>query len=388
MDSFTSETEGDIIVSSGSASEEDDKQPSSYKGASTLKGWFQGHSFVKKNLHKPATCHHCSDLLWGILGTTGMVCEVCNFLAHEKCMRVVVTACTCIAPFLTKDPVPHCWSEIGHFKRKFCNVCRKRVDDLLALKCEICEYYSHYECLDFVAADCKQCAISTLTSAPKRPTNIPGTVETRNSYMMSRLLRNFSKFYTSNDPNELPLVDLADYEMNYKSISNASTTFTTNISSGANNTVTSCSTANTSSLSPITQSSLTSTPKTSTQHSSEGSGFALFEVTNALSLTSATTLTTLASSEEQASGGGTIKSTVNSSSLSPSANSSTTASSSHVQQSHHWREGNLPVNSKCASCRKTCWSAECLTGIRCEWCGVTVSDWFPSMAVLFTNMFG
>ncbi|VDO03540.1 unnamed protein product [Rodentolepis nana] len=39
---------------------------------------------------------------------------------------------------------------------------------------------------------------------------------------------------------------------------------------------------------------------------------------------------------------------------------------------HHWREGNLPANSKCSSCKKTCWSAECLTGMRCEWCGVTV----------------
>ncbi|KAM3179448.1 hypothetical protein ACTXT7_000563 [Hymenolepis weldensis] len=38
---------------------------------------------------------------------------------------------------------------------------------------------------------------------------------------------------------------------------------------------------------------------------------------------------------------------------------------------HHWREGNLPANSKCSSCKKTCWSAECLTGMRCEWCGVT-----------------
>ena len=41
---------------------------------------------------------------------------------------------------------------------------------------------------------------------------------------------------------------------------------------------------------------------------------------------------------------------------------------------HHWREGNLPANSKCSSCKKTCWSAECLTGMRCEWCGVTVSS--------------
>lgn len=63
---------------------------------------------------------------------------------------------------------------------------------------------------------------------------------------------------------------------------------------------------------------------------------------------------------------------------------------------HHWREGNLPSTSKCAYCKKTCWSSECLTGelqaeehkrvldisrlslthfslsgYRCEWCGMT-----------------
>ena len=44
-----------------------------------------------------------------------------------------------------------------------------------------------------------------------------------------------------------------------------------------------------------------------------------------------------------------------------------------VHHQHHWREGNLPNNSKCIVCKKTCWSAECLAGFRCEWCGITVS---------------
>ncbi|KIH55848.1 Ras association domain protein, partial [Ancylostoma duodenale] len=35
------------------------------------------------------------------------------------------------------------------------------------------------------------------------------------------------------------------------------------------------------------------------------------------------------------------------------------------------REGNLPKDSKCVVCKKSCWSAECLAGMRCEWCGVT-----------------
>lgn len=46
---------------------------------------------------------------------------------------------------------------------------------------------------------------------------------------------------------------------------------------------------------------------------------------------------------------------------------------SSVHHEHHWREGNLPSNSKCALCKKTCWASECLSGYRCEWCGMTVS---------------
>jgi len=38
---------------------------------------------------------------------------------------------------------------------------------------------------------------------------------------------------------------------------------------------------------------------------------------------------------------------------------------------HHWHEGNLPSNSKCVVCKKTCWTSECLAGMKCEWCGTT-----------------
>ncbi|CAH2981639.1 unnamed protein product [Chilo suppressalis] len=164
------------------------------------------HSFAKKTFHKPTYCHHCSDLLWGLIGQ-GYGCEVCNFIVHERCVGQVVTPCCGVAPSLIKNPVAHCWSEPTHHKRKFCTVCRKRLDELPALHCMICEYYVHGECVDFAAADCKENATYCAGSEPR-----------------------------------------------------------------------------------------------------------------------------------------------------------------HV---HHWREGNLPGNSKCAACRRACWSAECLTGYRCEWCGST-----------------
>nr|CAD7442330.1 unnamed protein product [Timema bartmani] len=109
-----------------------------------------------------------------------------------------------------QNPVAHCWSEPIHHKRKFCNVCRKRLEDSLSIHCEICEYFVHADCQDFAVADCKENA-----------TYLPGK-------------------------------DLAT-----------------------------------------------------------------------------------------------------------------------LHHQHHWREGNLPSNTKCAMCKKTCWSVECLSGMRCEWCGMT-----------------
>ncbi|KAI5712151.1 hypothetical protein M8J75_006242 [Diaphorina citri] len=164
-----------------------------------------GHTFSKKTFHKPTYCHHCTDMLWGLI-QQGYICEVCNFVVHDRCLKTVVSACSSIAANLIKNPVAHCWSEQSHHKRKFCNVCRKRLDE----SGYVCEYFVHAECQDFAVADCKENA-----------TYVPGK-------------------------------ELAE-----------------------------------------------------------------------------------------------------------------------VHHEHHWREGNLPSNSKCAVCKKTCWSAECLAGYRCEWCGTT-----------------
>merc|ERR1712142_722373 len=168
-----------------------------------------GHFFTKKTFHKPTYCNNCTDMLWGLIGQ-GYVCEVCNFVDHERCLKTVVSPCSSVATNFVRNPLAHCWSEPGHYKRKFCNLCRRRLEDSSAIRCDVCEYYAHVDCQDFVVSDCKECA-----------TFVPGKKK------------------------------------------------------------------------------------------------------------------------------------------------------GEIIQYHHWRDGNLPGNSKCLVCKKTCWSSECLAGIRCEWCGVT-----------------
>lgn len=40
-----------------------------------------GHYFAKKTFGKPTYCHHCCDLLWGLL-STGYCCEGRTFSLH------------------------------------------------------------------------------------------------------------------------------------------------------------------------------------------------------------------------------------------------------------------------------------------------------------------
>nr|CAD7392716.1 unnamed protein product [Timema cristinae] len=47
-----------------------------------------GHSFAKKTFHKPTYCHHCSDMLWGLI-QQGYICE--GFLVPEIELGLLVS---------------------------------------------------------------------------------------------------------------------------------------------------------------------------------------------------------------------------------------------------------------------------------------------------------
>ncbi|XP_017345111.1 diacylglycerol kinase theta isoform X2 [Ictalurus punctatus] len=112
-----------------------------------------GHSFRKVTLTKPTFCHHCSDFIWGLVG---YVCEVCNFMSHEKCLKHVRTLCSCMAPTLVRVPVAHCFGPAGQ-KKRFCCVCRKNLEGTSALRCEVCELHVHSDCAPFICSDCRLC---------------------------------------------------------------------------------------------------------------------------------------------------------------------------------------------------------------------------------------
>ncbi|XP_062964684.1 diacylglycerol kinase theta isoform X2 [Cynocephalus volans] len=112
-----------------------------------------GHSFRKVTLTKPTFCHLCSDFIWGL---AGFLCDVCNFMSHEKCLKHVRTPCASAAPSLVRVPVAHCFGLRGLYKRKFCAVCRKGLE-APALRCEVCELHVHPDCVPFACSDCRRC---------------------------------------------------------------------------------------------------------------------------------------------------------------------------------------------------------------------------------------
>ncbi|XP_075400677.1 diacylglycerol kinase theta isoform X2 [Tenrec ecaudatus] len=112
-----------------------------------------GHSFRKVTLTKPTFCHLCSDFIWGL---AGFLCDVCNFMSHEKCLKLMKTPCACVAPSLVRVPVAHCFGPRGLYKRRFCGVCRKGLE-APALRCEVCELHVHPDCVPFACSDCRHC---------------------------------------------------------------------------------------------------------------------------------------------------------------------------------------------------------------------------------------
>uniref|UniRef100_A0A674K5G7 Diacylglycerol kinase n=1 Tax=Terrapene triunguis TaxID=2587831 RepID=A0A674K5G7_9SAUR len=101
------------------------------------------------------------DLLWKKKSLTFLkhscfISTVCNFMSHEKCLKHVKIPCSCIASSLVRIPVAHCFGPPGHYKRKFCTVCRKQLESL-AFRCEVCELHVHTDCLPFACSDCRQC---------------------------------------------------------------------------------------------------------------------------------------------------------------------------------------------------------------------------------------
>ncbi|XP_036903254.1 diacylglycerol kinase theta isoform X2 [Sturnira hondurensis] len=122
-------------------------------GARTPGPTAPGHTFRRVTLTKPTYCHLCSDFIWGL---AGFLCDVCNFMSHEKCLKLVKTPCTSVAPSLVRVPVAHCFGPRGVYKRKFCAVCRKSLE-VPALRCEVCELHVHPDCVPFACSDCRQC---------------------------------------------------------------------------------------------------------------------------------------------------------------------------------------------------------------------------------------
>lgn len=58
-----------------------------------------GHCLRKVTLTKPTFCHSCSDFIWGLIG---FLCEVCNFMCHEKCLKTLRSACSSMTPSLVR----------------------------------------------------------------------------------------------------------------------------------------------------------------------------------------------------------------------------------------------------------------------------------------------
>ncbi|CRL08161.1 CLUMA_CG020913, isoform B [Clunio marinus] len=122
---------------------------------------YGGHSFGKKTFHKPTYCHHCSDLLWGLIGQ-GYICEVCEYYAHIECQDFAIADCKENATYVPgKELVSvkhvHHWREGNLPQSSKCAYCKKTcwsTECLTGYRCEWCGFTSHGGCRHFVSQEC------------------------------------------------------------------------------------------------------------------------------------------------------------------------------------------------------------------------------------------
>ena len=81
----------------------------------------------------------------------------CTYTYKSKLStRNIVRESSSTCFFVLKNPVCHIWSDISRFKRKFCNICRKRLEDFSAVRCEGKRRDEHHNSMLFVMY-CIQC---------------------------------------------------------------------------------------------------------------------------------------------------------------------------------------------------------------------------------------
>uniref|UniRef100_A0A1X7V9D8 Diacylglycerol kinase n=1 Tax=Amphimedon queenslandica TaxID=400682 RepID=A0A1X7V9D8_AMPQE len=122
-----------------------------------------GHEFKVKSYYKPTYCHQCSELLWGLMNQ-GYQCTVCNFVCHERCLSSLTVDCTHLLSEQITNPIGHTWisPKSSANKRKWCNVCRKKITGS-AMYCKVCRRYAHKYCIGHELNNCKECS-STCTT--------------------------------------------------------------------------------------------------------------------------------------------------------------------------------------------------------------------------------
>ncbi|XP_011402934.1 PREDICTED: diacylglycerol kinase theta-like [Amphimedon queenslandica] len=122
-----------------------------------------GHEFKKKTFYKLTHCQHCTEVLWGIKNQ-GQMCTVCNFVCHERCLPSLTVDCTHLLSEQITNPIGHTWigPKSSANKRKWCNVCRKKITGS-AMYCKVCRRYAHKYCIGHELNNCKECS-STCTT--------------------------------------------------------------------------------------------------------------------------------------------------------------------------------------------------------------------------------
>ena len=119
----------------------------------------RGHYFIKVFFSQPTFCAQDSDFIWGV-GKQGMRCICCNMAVHERCHKLILTACPAniggddtAGAIIARD---HDFERRTYLKPTVCDQCGTMLLGVVnqGYECNSCSLDAHKECRDLLPATC------------------------------------------------------------------------------------------------------------------------------------------------------------------------------------------------------------------------------------------
>lgn len=125
----------------------------------------KSHQFVCHYFSSPTFCSHCTDFIWGVVGSNGYQCQLCRVALHKRCYSLIKFPCANAGLETAKNVSANARLDLGlkhdfethtFTSPTFCDHCGTMLYGLVkqGVKCRSCDVTVHKRCIKYMGNMC------------------------------------------------------------------------------------------------------------------------------------------------------------------------------------------------------------------------------------------